>query len=149
MAYTDVISLANAKIYLGVDDTSRDTEITRMINGALTYLERVTNIIVDARDKTYFFDNSCVRVYDYPINTSTFASTVTKVDKGLYSVFTDTDSDNTSIVLNVGHTDVANIPADWVECGYAIIECLYNGGKLAELPELISQDVNSLKRFII
>lgn len=70
MAYIDVISLANAKLYLRVDDTltEDDAQITNMINVALKHVEDNTQILVFARDKTYRMINGCIRVYDYPIN---------------------------------------------------------------------------------
>ena len=70
MAYIDVITLPDAKVYLRVDDdlTEDDTQIIRMINGALSYIEQYTNIYFFARDKSYNVIDSCVKVYDYPIN---------------------------------------------------------------------------------
>lgn len=148
MSYLDVISLENAKTYLGVDDTSRDGEITRMINASLSYLERVTNIILFDRDKVYNYDNGCVRVYDYPINSTT--STTHDADvKSTYSIYTENDIDIKTITINVGYTDSINIPSDLIETGYAIIECLFNGGSVAKLPELIKDMVDANKRFII
>ena len=70
MAYLTVIPLADAKTYLGVDDTSRDAEITRMIEAALALLEKRTNHIMVVGNKDYFYEDGCVRVYDYPINTA-------------------------------------------------------------------------------
>ncbi len=93
MAYTDVISLTEAKAHLGVDDTSRDTEITRMIETCLSIVEEETNRLVQRVDKEYLYDEKgCVRVYDFPINTTTFADTVTRTRKTLYSIFNDTSS---------------------------------------------------------
>lgn len=144
--YTDIISLSDAKTYLGVDDTARDAEITRIINSALTYLERSTNVILFPRDKTYIYADGCVRVYDYPINSTT--STTHEVEvKTLYSIYTDNGSEG--VILNVGYTDPADIPADLIETGYAIIECLFEGGKLADLPTLIKTMIFSNKRFVI
>lgn len=71
--YLDIISLAEAKLYLRVDDTltEDDAQITNMINSSLQYVEDWTNIIMFSRAKTYRFVNSFVKVYDYPINSVT------------------------------------------------------------------------------
>ena len=69
MAYIDVISLERAKNYLRIDTTltDDDAEITAMINGACSYIEKRTNLIFYPRNKVY--KGSCqVKVYDYPIN---------------------------------------------------------------------------------
>lgn len=144
MVYTDIISLNDAKTYLGVDDTSRDGEITRMIGSALSHLELVTNIILFNRDKTYYYNEGCVRVHDYPINT---AITDDVVVKQTYSIYSNA-SDN-SITLNVGYTDPADIPPNVVEVGYAILKCLFEGGKTSELSETVKIMLHSIKRHIV
>jgi len=149
MSYLSVISLEDAKTYLGVDDTSRDAEISRFIKSALSYLEKVTNVHVIAKDKTYQYDSTdCVYVYDYPIN-STTNTTATAEIKTLYSIYTESDSSIDSITLNIGYTNVVEIDPDWIECGYVLIECLYEGGKLAALPDLIKIMISTLKRFVV
>lgn len=124
MAYTDIISLSDAKTYLGVNGTSRDNEITQMINAALSYIERKTNYIMVVQDKEYLLRDGCVRVYDYPINTNDgdLDDTVTRTRKALYSVYTDSSGADT-ITLNVGGTD---IPDDLVQAGYLLIEHFFN-----------------------
>lgn len=147
MAYTDVISLANAKDYLGVDDTSRDTEITRMIESALKYLEKRTNVLMDARDKTYNLIDGCVRVYDSPINTldADLDATVTRENKGLYSIYSDTDIEAKTITLNVGSNTV---DSDLVEAGYMLIEHYFNEGDRTVLPMIVEDIIQANKRFI-
>ena len=89
MAYLDIIPLADAKIYLRIDDTltEDDTQITRMINVALSYVERYTNHVLFAKEKTYRLINGCISVYDYPIkeskrpNTSSTMEVFTKEEK--------------------------------------------------------------------
>ena len=55
MAYIDVLPLATVKQYLRIDDTltEDDTQLTRMIESALKYIEKHTNIHVVAKDKDY------------------------------------------------------------------------------------------------
>lgn len=148
MAYLSVIPLANAKTYLGVDDTSRDTEITRMIEAALSLIEKRTNYIMVIGIKDYFYENGCAWVYDYPINASTIPDSVTVTEKQLYSIYEDSNSSNDKITLNVGGT---TIPSDLKEAGYMLIEFYFNnkeqiGGKL---PIAVEQIINNNRRFII
>lgn len=148
MAYTDVISLASAKDYLGVDDTSRDAEITRMIISALKYIEKQTNVLMQVTDKTYVLNNGCVKVYDTPINTvdGDLADTVTKVNRNLYSIYTDTNSNNDTLTINVGGTSV---DSDLLEAGYMLIEHFFNEGDRNILPLVVRDIIGANKRFIL
>lgn len=156
MAYTDIISLANAKTFLGVDDTSRDTEITQMIKAALSLIEKRTNYIMDAVDKEYLLRDGCVRIYDYPINTDDgdLDETVTRTNKALYSIYSDS-STATTITLNVGGTD---IPDDLVEAGYMLIDHFFKeketGNRLYTLdttrfPVAAMEIIENNRRFIL
>lgn len=146
MAYTYVISLEDAKTYLGVDDNSRDTEITRMISSALSYLEKRTNIICDTKDKEYFFSNGCVRVYDYPINTELEdLPEGTKVqNKSKYSIYL--DSTNESIILNVGDN---NPDEDLVEAAFILIDHYFHEGDRSKVIQTVEDLIGPLRRFII
>ena len=148
MPYTNVISLASAKDYLGVDDTSRDAEITRMIESALRFLEKRTNIIMEPQTKDYVFVDNCVRVYDHPINTldNTLPEGVTREVRTLYSVYTTTDSDIKTLELNVGSNTVDN---DLVEAGYMLIEHYFQEGQRTPIPMVVEEIININKRFII
>ena len=66
MAYLDVITLADAKSYLRVDDTltDDDAQISRMIKSALSTIEKRTNVLVYARSKNYLMTFPLIqRVY--------------------------------------------------------------------------------------
>ena len=152
MAYLDVITLADAKVYLRVDDTltEDDTQITRMINAALSYVENYTNHILFARDKEYRLIDGCVRVYDNPINSEVTADLISE-NKTLYTNYT-LGITNDLIELNVGY-DVADIPQELVEAAYEIIDIYYYGkesGKtMADLSPMSRQGLNQYKRFIL
>lgn len=156
MAYLDIIPLADAKTFLGVDDTSRDNEITQMINAALSFIEKRTNYIMEAVDKDYILRNGCARVYDYPINTADgdLDDTVTRTNKALYSIYADSSNADT-ITLNVGGTD---IPDDLVQSGYMLIEHFFNeketGNRLYTLdttrfPVAAMQIIEMNRRFVL
>lgn len=144
MAYIDVIPLEIAKDYLGVDDTARDAEITRMIKSACIYIERYTNVILVEKEQTYTSSNGCVRVYDYPINTVSDLSTI----KSTYTLY-DTDS----IDLSVGYELATDVPSDLVDAGLQIIKgWFYDSEKrtnTASLPMDAKMILNLYRRFIV
>lgn len=148
MAYTGVISLSEAKDYLGVDDTSRDAEITRMISSALKYIEKRTNVLVDPRNKQYVLNGGCVRVYDSPINTldTDLSATITRENKGLYSIYTETDSNATTITLNVGSNTVDE---DIKEAAYMLIDHYFNEGDRSVVPKSVEDIISANRRFLI
>lgn len=157
MSYLTVIPLADAKVYLRIDDTltEDDAQITRMIKGALSYVEKQTNYILYAREKSYRFIDGTVRVYDYPINSIT---TPAEADmditiKTLHTVYCYGTSED-ELTLNVGFTDVADIPQELIEVAYEIIELMYyeketNKNHLTDLSTLSKSILGTYKRFII
>jgi hypothetical protein len=129
MAYLDIIPLADAKVYLRIDDTltEDDLHITRMINAALSYVEKYTNHILFARDIDYRLINGCVRVHDYPFNayvTPVEADFDEVENKVLHTNYT-YGTDNGTITLNMGYSAVTDVPQELVEVAYEIIESLY------------------------
>ena len=156
MAYLDIISLDDAKTYLGVDDSSRDDEITQMIKAALSFIERKTNHIMDAADKDYILRDGCARVYDYPINTldADLDDSVTRTNKATYSIYEDTSTAKI-ITLNVGGT---TIPNDLIQAGYLLVEHFFaeketgnNNFSLdtTRFPVAAMQIIDNNKRFIL
>ena len=155
MAYLDVIPLADAKIYLRVDDTltEDDGSITRMINGALAYVEKWTNFLVYDRTKTYLMIDGLVRVYDGPINTLVSPLTVDTVQKNNYSVYC-LGTDTIDLKLNVGCANTSDIPQGLIDVAYEIIDLMYyehETGKTIEkdLSTLSKDILNQNKRFIL
>jgi len=156
MAYLDIITLADAKTYLRIDDTltEDDAQITRMIKASLSQIERVTNYILFARSKSYVVDNSIVNVYDYPINSLTTPTTATSVERSIYTTYTTTLSTDLNVVLNVGYADTINVPSDLIEVAYEMIDLMYYSpetGKSikADLSELSKMILGNYTRFFI
>ena len=152
MAYIDVITLPDAKVYLRVDDdlTEDDTQITRMINGALSYIEQYTNIYFYARDKSYNVIDSCVKVYDYPINSEVSEYT----EKETLTLHTNYTTDLDTFTLNIGYTDNDDIPQELLEVAYTMIKSMYyekesNKSILDSLDTLSMMTLNQYKRFIL
>ena len=157
MAYTDIISLSEAKNYLRVDDTltEDDNSITRMINAALRYVENYTDILVFNRDVTYLVKEGVLQLYQYPINTD--LDTLTDYTYQRKSKYTNICADNTDTVdltLNMGYTDTTDVPQELLEVAFEMIDLYYYGEKdgkpiAKKLSSLSIDALNSNKRFWI
>ena len=155
MAYTDIISLSEAKNYLRVDDTltEDDNSIIRMINAALRYVENYTDVLVFDRDVTYLVKEGVLQLYQYPINTDleTLAD-YTYERKSKYTNICASNTDTVDLVLNMGFTDPTDVPQELVEVAYEMIELYYGESKGIEkkkLSDLSIRALNSNKRFWI
>ena len=154
MAYIDVLPLIEMKTYLRIDDTQSDTdaEITSMINSALRHIERVTHIMVYARDKDYLVNNGCVRVYDYPINSLVAPATATTELKATYTNYT-VDSSLDNITLNVGHVLPADVPSDIIDVAKVMVKVMFyeqetNQSFKELLPGWAKEYLDTNRRFI-
>jgi len=152
MAYLDIIPLADAKVYLRIDDTltEDDAQITRMIKGALSYIERTTNVMLYARDVIYNVSDNAVKVYDFPIN-SEVANVLDSEVKSLYTNYT---SEESTITLNVGYVNVSDVPQELIEVAYVLIKNMYyekenNKTILESIDSLTELTLNNYKRFIL
>ena len=157
MSYITVITLAQAKEYLRVDDdlTEDDASITIMINTALKYIEDYTNVFVYARSISYRFIDGCKTVYSYPINsvTSPTEADITIENYTKYTTYA-YGSDNTILTLNIGHLLPASVPDDLRSVALEIIDLLYyehESGKSfpKDVSSLSNAILNQSKRFII
>ena len=140
MVYTDIISVDDAKNYLRIDDTltSDDTLIGVMINSAFEYIEKYTNVMCKDRDKTYYYDDCLVRVYDAPINTTELPDDTTEATYELYSVFEVSDSDIKTITLSVGYSVADDVPQDLLMVAYELINIFYYGKDTGNIDESLS-----------
>ena len=156
MAYLDIITLADAKTYLRIDDTltEDDAQITRMIKASLSQIERVTNYILFARSKSYVVENLSVNVYDFPINSLTSPTTATSVEKSIYTTYTTIVATDLKVTLNVGYSNASDVPSDLIEVAYEMIDLMYYSpetGKSikSDLSELSKMVLSNYKRFFI
>lgn len=149
MAYIDVIPLARAKNYLRIDTalTADDSEITSMINAALSYVEKRTNHLVYARDK--YYNGVCqVKVYDYPINTI-----ITPVDPFVvyFTMFAVFPNDK-EVQLNVGYADPSNVPDELIQAALQMIKVWYYESEKQVnsilIPESVKEALDVYRRFI-
>ena len=161
MAYIDLITLAEAKNFLRIDDTltEDDNYITRLISSAFSWIEKRTNVMVYARDKNFDVTDGEARIYDYPINTdlSTVAG-YTFHKKGLYYLVCADDTETTEITLNVGEVYPTKVSQELIEVAYEIIDFYYykakdekNKGKTLEesLSPMSMEFINVNRRFIL
>lgn len=148
MSYLDVISLQRAKDYLRVDINFNDddVQIESMIKGSLRFIEKKTNHIMFAQDKTY--TGVCqVKVYDFPINSIVTTPTPFNVNYSLFKIF----PNDKEVVLNVGYA-VGEVPEDLIEVALQMIQIFYYQSEKQVNTTLIPMSVHEVldiyKRFM-
>ena len=151
MAFINIVTLAEAKQYLRVDDgfTADDSLITLLINVAGDYIEKHTNHLLYARAKTYKFYDGEVRVYDYPINSVTSPTDVDSTERSLYTLYEYSSGD---LVLNVGYALASDVPAMLKVKMFEIIDSMYNGNdnaSITEFSEDLFKSISQYRRFTI
>jgi hypothetical protein len=156
MAFLDVITLAEAKNYLRIDEdlTDDDVRLSSMIKTALHTIEWRTNVLLYSRDKEYLVQDYCVSVYDYPINSLVSPTDADAEEKTLYTNYYVGSASDKKVTLNVGYDLPEDVPSVFVECALEYIKYLYydsenNNGKSNEIPLYIENMINQEKRFIL
>ena len=148
-AYTDVISLERAKLYLKIDSlqTETDDEITSMINSALSFIEKRTGHIFKTKTKTFY---SCalvesVIVYDYPIID---APTGTQV-RALNSIVPTVSG---SVALELGYADVDDIPNELIDAALQLLKVWFYESETQSntslIPLSVMQAIDVNRRFV-
>lgn len=142
MAYIDVITLERAKKYLRIDAdlTEDDSEITSMINAALRFVEKRTNHIMFAQEKTYT-GNCQVKVWDYPIN-----ATVPAEPELFVCHFTTYDvwPCEKVVTLNVGYSTPDLVPDDLIQAALQLIKVWYYESEKQVNTTLIPESVKEV-----
>jgi hypothetical protein len=149
MAYIDVITLDRAKNYLRIDTTltDDDAEITAMINGACSYIEKRTNLIFYPRNKVY--KGSCqVKVYDYPINSIVTDPAPFAYEQPMFTIYPDVKT----VELNVGFIDPNDIPDELIQACLQMIKVWYYESEkqinTTLIPESVKEAIDLNRRFI-
>ena len=148
MAYTDVVTLSEAKIFLRVDDafTEDDALITLLIKSAGEYVERFTNHMLYSRSKVYTVVDGEKRIYDYPITAVTDPSDYEVTSYETYKVY---ELSQDTLTLTVGYA-VADVPAGLKLAMLQIIDNSYHGNDdELEQSEKIYKELSKYKRHII
>lgn len=148
MSYLTVLPLARVKTYLRLDTgfTDDDTEITSMLKGACSFVEKRTNHIFYAREKTY--TGSCqVKVYDFPINAVVLATDPFVAHYGSFDLYPNTKE----VTLNVGYA-LGEVPDELVQACLQIIKVWYYESEKQVnstlIPESVKQVIDVYRRFI-
>ena len=148
-AYTDVISLNRAKLYLKIDtlQTETDQEITSMINSALSFIEKRTGNIFKTKTKTFF---SCalvesVIVYEYPI---VDAPTGTQF-RALNSIVPTVSG---SVAVELGYADVDDIPNELIDAALQLLKVWFYESETQSntslIPLSVMQAIDINRRFV-
>ncbi|MNG66074.1 Phage gp6-like head-tail connector protein [compost metagenome] len=162
-AYTDIISLAQAKTYLRIDDTLNedDSFITSCINAALQWIEKYTNHILVEQNKEYFasavYDfchDKRFDIYDFPIVSIIEPSDVDLIIKNKsYNTKSVIIIDDDVLELNLGYDAVSDIPEPFIQAAFAIIQVwYYNSEKTIQsnlIPDSVKFAINPYRRFPI
>ena len=150
--YLDVISLAQAKLYLKIDtlQTETDDEITSMINSSLSFIEKRTNHIFKTRNKVYYKDCALVqqvKVYDYPIDNTVILLDITY--RPLYAIVPTVDD---YVTLTIGYTDLEDIPSELIDAALQLIKVwFYESEKQSNttlIPLSVMEAIDVNRRFV-
>ena len=160
--YTDLISLAQVKEYLRLDDqgTTLDAELTQMINGACRYVEIYSNHYLKPTEKEYSYRLCGINIYDFPINSITDpadAEDYTRRKRNYYETIEITNLtlavEDTTVKANIGYTDTEDVDPLLVS---AVLEQIrqwfYNAeGSLTvgSMNPNVKQMLDPIKRFIV
>ena len=148
-AYTDVISLERAKLYLKIDSlqTETDDEITSMINSALSFIEKRTGHIFKTKTKTFY---SCalvesVIVYDYPIIDAPTGTQVRQLNSIVPTI-------SGSVALELGYADVDDIPNELIDAALQLLKVWFYESETQSntslIPLSVMQAIDVNRRFV-
>lgn len=154
-AYTEVISLDQAKNYLRIDSgmNEDDAFITQCINAAFAWIEKHTNHIIKGGVKTYYKDNAngcnVFTIYDYPIESienTTYSASI----RQLRTVVSTQDE---TVTATMGYNDPSEVPAPIIQAAYEIIQSwYYNSDKPMQttlVPESVKFALMPYRRFLV
>jgi len=149
MIYEDILSLDYVKNFLRIDTDFNETdyEIITMRDAALRYIEKQTNHIMIAQDKTYTKSEGALYldVFDYPINS--VPDDVIELKYSLKSRFNVNE-----VVLNVGYNDPKKVPAEFIQAALQMIKVWYYEAEkqvnTTLIPENVKEIIQIYKRFI-
>jgi len=149
--YIDVISLAQAKLYLKIDalQTETDAEITSMIKSSLSFIEKRTGHIFKTRNKTYY---SCalvnsVIVYDYPIDNA-----LTLLDIQYRQTNAIVPTIDGSVILTLGYSNIDDVPNELIDAALQLIKVWFYESETQSnstlIPLSVMQAIDVNRRFV-
>lgn len=149
--YLNVISLAQAKLYLKIDalQTETDNEISSMIKSALSFIEKRTGHIFVNKNKTYY---SCaltdsVIVYDYPIDNSV---TALAIQYRQTNAIVPTISG--SVILTLGYSTIDDVPNELIDAALQLIKVWFYESETQSnttlIPLSVMQAIDVSRRYV-
>lgn len=159
--YIDIVTLAQIKTYLRIDDTGNtlNDELTVMIDAACLLIEQSTNHILKPKTKTIQSVNRCIYVYDTPVTDVTVPSDsedYKESKRGLYSIFTlnnlTTDQDYYTLTYTCGYSNTDNVPETIKQAIKEAVRVWFYAAEsrnIGLLPESAMQMIHTLKRFFV
>jgi len=145
-----IVTLERLKNYLRIDDNIdsgegegfEDMDLLSMLDGAVLYFEKETNVLLTKREKEYFGDK---RIYDFPIYDPDFYKLVKKAN--YYE-----NPNCETLTLEVGF-DEGDVPNDIVQCVLQIVKVWYYESEREEnttlMPKSVMQVIEKYRRFWI
>ena len=148
-AYTDVISLNRAKLYLKIDtlQTETDQEITSMINSALSFIEKRTGHIFKTKTKTFY---SCalvesVIVYEYPIIDAPARTQVRQLNSIVPTI-------GGSVTLAIGYASLDDIPNELIDAALQLLKVWFYESETQVnstlIPKSVMEAIDVNRRFV-
>ena len=154
-AYTDIVSLAQAKNYLRIDEgmTADDSFIESMIKASLQWVEEYTRHILVERDFTLYApaQTNCegqfiYYVYHYPI-----VAALPDADKTIRNLYTKYYTVEEELVITAGYDELDLVPESIIQASYAIMQVwYYNSEKTIQsnlVPDSVKFALDPYRRF--
>lgn len=152
-SYLDIISLAQAKVYLRVDDTltEDDEDIKQMIKGAFLFIERYTNHLFGARDLNQYVPP---KIYNYPINS---IEPIPDEDWNNYyqrnmDMYCSEFPTPVLTTYNAGYVNTEDVPSDFIQSAKQILKVWYYESEKQTndqiIPMATRQVLDTYRRFV-
>ena len=154
-SYLEVISLAQAKNYLRIDDgmTADDAFIESMIKASLQWIEEYTRHILVERDFTLYApaQTNCEGQYIYYVYHYPIVSALPDAEKTTRNLYTKYYTSEEELVITAGYDDLTLVPEAIVQAAYAILQVwYYNSEKTIQsnlVPDSVKFALDPYRRF--
>lgn len=152
-SYLDLISVAQAKVYLRIDDTLNedDSDIEQMIKASFLFIERYTNHIFINRSFSQLVPPI---IYNYPI---TEIDGVADEDLSNYyqrnlDYYCGEQQKPVMTNYKAGYLNTEDVPADFIQCAKQLIKVFYYESEKQEnstlIPISVRQVLDQYRRFV-
>ncbi len=152
-SYLAIVTLERAKKYLRIDDgmNEDDAEIESMIKGAFLFVERYTNHLFGARNKSQYVPP---KIYDYPIN-SIMGVPDDDLENWYQRNMDQLCGEYRAPVLyeyNAGYVNTEDVPDDFIQAVLQILKVWYFEAEKevnsTMIPISVRQVLDTYRRFV-